>query len=242
MARTASKVLEWCRKQLGVMEKPAGSNIVRYWDTYRQRTGADYSGEPWCAAFVSAAEWYGGVEPWASARGDAGFLRYCPSMVTKAQALGIWKGRISAPKPGDVAIFASGSLACHVGIVEKRIEGKRIQTIEGNTSAGDNANGGQVQRRLRDFGEVGSSWYILGFIRPKYAKEPETTPTHRITASALNVRSRPTVSSGVARILRSGDLVEVTESKAYRNGNIWGRVDGGWIALRYKGCDYAEEV
>lgn len=161
----ASEIVSKAKSQVGITESPAGSNKVKYWDYYKKKTGADYNGQPWCAAFVAWVMWECGV--W-DTRNDEGYLRYCPSLVNKAKKDGTWLGRTSEAKPGDIVLFANGSTACHVGIVVKRVSATEVQTVEGNTSAGSNANGGQVQLRNRSYGSVGSSWYILGFMRPKY--------------------------------------------------------------------------
>ena len=65
------------------------------------------------------------------------------------------------PQPGDIIIYTFS----HTGIVES-VQGGVITAIEGNTSAGNDANGGQVQRRTR-----GRS-LVKAYIRP-FGEETE---------------------------------------------------------------------
>lgn len=142
--------------QIGITEQPANSNNTKYGAWYGM------NGEPWCDMFVSwCANEIGAIDV-------VGKFAYCPYHVNWFKQQGRWLSREAQPQPGDVVFFANNGVACHVGIVESRNGSSSITSIEGNTSAGDNANGGQVQRRNRTYGSVGSSWYILGFGRPNW--------------------------------------------------------------------------
>lgn len=158
---TARQILEIAASQIGYAEFPPNSNKTKYGAWY----GMDY--QPWCDMFVS---WVGAQ---AGATDIVGKFAYCPYHVNWFKARGQWHGRGDAPQPGDVIFFANKSgVACHIGFVE-RIEGSTIYTIEGNTSVGNNANGGEVMRRARTLSSVGSSWYILGYGRPAYSREED---------------------------------------------------------------------
>lgn len=163
---TADQVISWAASQIGVKESPANSNKVKYWDSYKNRCGVNYQGQPWCASFVTDGMCTCGE--WTQTKDEARF-RYCPSLVAWAKANGQWLDRKEVCKPGDIILFANKGTACHVGFVEKNLSNSQVQTIEGNTSASSNDNGGAVMRRVRTYGTVGSSWYILGFVRPKYS-------------------------------------------------------------------------
>ena len=156
---SAERILAAARGEVGVKESPAGSNRVKYWDWYRERTGAGYQGQPWCAAFVAWCLCRASV--WAAAK-DEGRFRYCPSIVAWAKGQGLWRGRDASPRPGWLVLFANKGTACHVGIVESS-SGGVLTTIEGNTSITSNDNGGTVMRRSRTLGTGGSSWYVLGY-------------------------------------------------------------------------------
>lgn len=178
---TASQLVSWAQSQIGVKESPAGSNKVKYWDAYKSRCGVNYQGSPWCAAFVTDGMCT--IGQWKQTSDEARF-RYCPSLVTWAKQQGEWLDREKVCQPGDIILFANKGTACHVGIVEKRISSAEVQTIEGNTSVTSNDNGGAVMRRVRTYGTVGSSWYILGFVRPKWqggstvSDQPSTNPVN----------------------------------------------------------------
>ncbi len=155
---TADSLLTLARGELGVSERPAGSNNVKYNTAYygREVSGAGY---PWCCVFVwwlfqqtgASALFYGG-----------GRTAYCPALLTYHKKQAVKKDY----RPGDVIFFNfSGKTgAAHVGICEKW-DGEHITTIDGNTGSGNEANGGAVMRRTRH------KKYIVGAYRPAYQEE-----------------------------------------------------------------------
>lgn len=153
---TARDFLCIAASQIGVKENPANSNRVKYAQWY----GMD--GQPWCDMFVSWCAHQAGVQ------NAVGKFAYCPYHADFFKKIGRWIDRKDRPQPGDIVFFANKGIACHVGIVETRNGAASITTIEGNTSVGNDANGGQVMRRTRPYGAVGSSWYIMGFGRPAF--------------------------------------------------------------------------
>lgn len=171
---TAREVLTWAASQIGVKENPAGSNRVPFWDYYEQCCGVNYQGQPWCACF-STGNAYPRHKVWSFTR-DEGRFRYCPSIVSWAKANGQWRTRSQGGQPGDQAVFGRYGIACHVGLVEKVLSGTKYQTIEGNTSITSNDNGGAVMRRTRELGTEGSSWYIMGFVRPAWSADATNQP------------------------------------------------------------------
>lgn len=258
---TAEQIVAKAASQIGTKEYPSGSNQVKYAEWYGM------NGEPWCAMFVS----------WVFAMCDAlnaigGKFAYCPYGVNTAKSNGQWLDREEKPQPGDIIFFSNGTRACHVGIVEKRNGTTSVTTIEGNTSTTSNDNGGCVMRRTRYYGEVGSIWYILGFMRPNWdesgnggveiPEENETvgavdqgTGTYTITASELCVRKTAGITGDLVThaeltadgqkhdedkdgALSKGTRVTVSETKIV-NGDTWGKVPSGWIALYYQGNTYA---
>jgi hypothetical protein len=79
---------------------------------------------------------------------------YVPTTEAWLRATGMWKGR-TTPLPGDIAIFNwDGGVPDHIGIVEKYLGGGQFQSVEGNTSLGNNSNGGEVMRRVRYLSQV----------------------------------------------------------------------------------------
>lgn len=261
MATTAKKLLEKAASQIGVKENPPGSNIIKYWTWYKEKTGLNLQGAPWCAAFVTWC--LGTLGQWKVTK-DEGRFRYCPSLVNWGKEKREWIDRSKTPKPGDIVLFANKGVACHVGFVEKVLSGGNLQTIEGNTSVASNDNGGSVMRRIRGLGVVGSSWYVLGYIRPKYSKEVELQPVevpkatytkgrYKVTASKLNVRTRPKTGSDSKILkksqltpngqknansdgtLKKGTVMDVSEVKTDSDKNPWGKIPSGWVCLEFKG-------
>ena len=158
----AERILALARRELGVTEQPAGSNRVKYNTAYygREVSGAGY---PWCCTFLwwlfrqagAANLFYGGYR-----------TAYCPTLMAY-HAQQTVKGDY---RPGDVIFFnfSGKSSAAHVGICEKW-DGTNITTIDGNTGAGNEANGGAVMRRTRN------KKYIVGAYRPNYEEDEKVT-------------------------------------------------------------------
>ena len=148
-------VLAFAASQLGVMEKPPGSNRGPEVDRYLRSVGLDPTrgSYPWCAAFVyycfkQAAARLGCRNPairtasvldhWSRA-GQAGITR-----VTAAAA----HLNESLVKPGLVFLIDTGDPggAGHAGLVSGVAAGKLV-TIEGNTNDGGSREGVGVFRR-----------------------------------------------------------------------------------------------
>ena len=153
--KTRDAVLAIAEWQVGVIESPFGSNRVKYNTDYYGRTvsGASY---PWCMAFV-----------WWVFR-EAGFSLYktasCTAFVNRYRVYAPRQIVTSGFRPGDIVFFdfsGSRKKTEHVGIVAG-VVGSTILTIEGNTGAGNDANGGAVMKRRRNVGLI-----TVG-IRPGY--------------------------------------------------------------------------
>lgn len=151
---TVSELLKIASNEVGVKEKPSGSNNVKYNHWYYNKPEVYGSAYPWCAAFVS----------WCF-RGTK-LVKKTASCNTMLDWFEKNKQLVSQPAPGDIVFFKFAAIARrtnHVGIVE-RVDGKTIYTIEGNTSLKSSDNGGCVMRRKR-------SKSIVAFARPAYENE-----------------------------------------------------------------------
>jgi hypothetical protein len=161
---SSKQILDFARSQIGVRENPANSNSVIYNTVYygREVNGKDY---PWCAAFLwwlfhvcgASGLYYGGKKT-ASSTALMNYYKKQERFVT------------SGYRAGDIIFFSwSGkkTKADHAGIVESA-DGKTLTTIEGNTSAESNDNGGSVMRRQRPLSVV------IGAGRPEYKEEIDT--------------------------------------------------------------------
>ena len=154
-AKTRRSVLQIAEWQEGVVEMPSNSNKVKYNTAYygREVSGRAY---PWCMTFV-----------WWVFR-EAGFSLYktasCTAFVSRYRVYAPRQIVASGFRPGDIVFFnfsGSRKKTEHVGIVAG-VVGSTILTIEGNTDAGNDANGGAVMKRRRNVGLI-----TVG-IRPGY--------------------------------------------------------------------------
>lgn len=151
------RILDIARGELGVKESPAGSNCVKYNAAYygRSVSGSNY---PWCCVFLwwcfqqagMPQLFYGG-----------GKTASCGTLADHAKRRGLFVRENYLP--GDLVFLKfSGKAIQHIGIVEKiQLDGSLV-TIEGNTGAGSDDNGGEVQRRIRPLR------YAAGAYRPAY--------------------------------------------------------------------------
>ena len=161
--------------------KPAGGYTMGYDD-------------PWCAAFVSAV----------GAACGLGAILFpdcsCPAMLRKYREAGRFEEADDAvPRPGDVIFYDwqdSGAGDCvgepdHVGLV-RRVEGERIEVIEGNLS--DRVGTRQIRvgaRTIRGYGKpdyLGLSDYQVqgGLPQAETQKEPAKTRTAALELPCLS--------------------------------------------------------
>ena len=139
-------------KELGAKESPANSNRTKFGKWF----GVDAC--PWCNIFVSYCFLNGAKYTLCAGFKGAGCYpkgcTYVPTTEAWLRATGMWKGR-TEPMPGDIAIFNwHGGAPDHIGIVEEYLGGGKFNSIEGNTAVGNDANGGEVMRRLRYLTDV----------------------------------------------------------------------------------------
>lgn len=215
-------VLNEARKWIGTVENPYGSNncIFNSWFYGHDVYGDKY---PWCCAFVNYVFTFAGA---ANLFNGGEKTAYCPTLL---QYYINHQQIVSSPKPGDIAFFSFGhAVVSHVGIVES-VNGDTVITIEGNTSASSNDNGGAVQRRNRKLSSC------TAFARPKYDDDLRYVTTERIdntgivTASKLNIRSVYSTSGDIYGVYCRGDSVHLIE----KSSNNWYKTDKGWISGEY---------
>jgi hypothetical protein len=148
--------LEEAAKYIGVKEDPAGSNRTKFGVWF----GVD--GVAWCNIFVSYCFALGAdfiiTSGFAGGRGAGVYAgkgcSYVPTTEAWLRATGMWIGR-TTPMAGDIAIYNwDGGEPDHIGIVSKYLGGGDFEAIEGNTSAGNDSNGGEVMRRVRNLTQV----------------------------------------------------------------------------------------
>lgn len=152
---TVNRVLSIAGGEIGITESPRNSNRTKYGAWYGM------NGQPWCAMFVSWVFDRAGCPLPVMQQGAPSGAAYCPFIEHYAKRQGRW---YSKPQPGDLALFHFGKReAIHIGIVETVGITGQFLSIEGNTSAASNDNGGAVMRRSRNVSQC------RGFYRPVFS-------------------------------------------------------------------------
>lgn len=146
----AQKTIETAISQLGVQEKPKGSNSGPEVEIYLRSVGLG-KGYSWCMAFV-----YWCVQQSSVKTAIKNPLKKTGGVLDQWNTLGLKKS--STPQPGDIFIMDFGKGQGHTGIVEK-VENDIIHTIEGNTNDDGSREGYEVCRRQR------KTSTIKGYIR-----------------------------------------------------------------------------
>jgi peptidoglycan hydrolase-like protein with peptidoglycan-binding domain len=158
------RILARARSQLGIHEKPFGSNRTPYSQWYGLIG-------PWCAMFVSWCFFHEGLPLPASI--SKGFA-YTPVGAAWFKRQDRWTRR---PEVGAVIFFdfpGDGvDRISHVGIVERVNPDGSPTCLEGNTNAPGGRTGGQVMRHRRSVGIVG---YGLPNYGVKVARPDEDPP------------------------------------------------------------------
>jgi CHAP domain-containing protein len=152
------KALERAATDLGMKERPPNTNrcpITARWGV----TG------PWCAMATSV--WY--IDAGSKAFRERVDWAYVPYLLAAAVegGRGIALTTVQRVQPGDIVTFdwEQNGVADHVGLFEKWVTpGQSFQAIEGNTSVGNDSNGGQVMRRERAISTVARIRGQLGLI------------------------------------------------------------------------------
>lgn len=169
MGKTAKDIMERAISFLGVKENPPYSNNVIFNTHYYGHPVYD-SKLAWCVVF-----------PWDIFRlEDASELFYdgrktagCNQVLDWGRNAGLEVSKYEG-RYGDLILFDWNNTgiwdADHIGLIECRNANGTYTTIEGNTSGGNDSDGGEVMRRIRD------TSCIRAILRPKYENsEPYST-------------------------------------------------------------------
>lgn len=213
-----AKVIAKAVSQLGATEKPPYSNKTKFGLAY------GWNGVPWCVIFV----W------WCFSQAGLPKAFYAGRKTASTEALYQWakaNGKWHTEgRRGDICLMnfgTPGRNVTHAGLVEKMTPAGP-QNIEGNTSYGDNVNGGAVMRRVR------SRSYVVGYVRPDYPKTAPEPRTARVNTRSddLMLRARPSIWGRVLKSLPKGTTVTVV-----KRGRLWTKVSHrdmvGYCATRY---------
>lgn len=177
----------------------------------------------------------------------------CGVMADWFKKQGRYYSYTTTPKPGDIVFFdwnGKHKTRHHVGIVKKVYNGgESILTIEGNTSVGNDSNGGQVMERTR------YKQHIVGYGRPAYASDAERDKYLAIAQAQVGIKESPygsnkvkfntwfygSVVSGsaypwcaafVCWVFLSGATADVTPVKAEESEDI--KTFQKWLNTNYK--------
>lgn len=158
-------VLNKAQSQDGTAEFPPNSNKSPYGLWYEP----SLNGQKWCAMFVSWVFYHAGL-PLGHIQTKNG-IHHCQSAHNYYKE----KGRITVnPEPGDIVIYdwEGNGHADHIGIFIKWTTADKtaIEAWEGNTSTGNNSDGGRVMKRIR------SRNLIKSFINPGVYTEVTVVP------------------------------------------------------------------
>lgn len=136
-------IIEIATAEIGTKESPRNSNKTKYGDWFGLQN------LPWCGIFVSWCYAMAGKP-----LGNIGFLKGFAGCQTAVAHFKRKDKIVTTPKEGDIVFFdwnRDGRFD-HVGIYVNHLDSNHFETIEGNTSLGNQSNGGQVMSRVRTYG------------------------------------------------------------------------------------------
>ena len=196
---TASTVIKKAKKYIGTKESPRNSNNVIF-NTHYYGRAVHGSAYPWCCVFLwdifrlcgASSLFYGGKK-----------CAYTPTLANWYKSKKQWH---STPKVGDIVFyqFPGSSRINHVGLVIEVLNKTTIKTIEGNTSTGNDANGGAVMVRTR------STSSVVGYGRPAYA----TTTTKKTNDTKKTASSSEYTTAKFVKDVEKALKVSNPDSKA----------------------------
>lgn len=136
----AEEIVKVALAEVGTKECPEFTNKTKYGEWF------GFDGVPWCGIFVSWCYAQAG-KPLPAIGWSKGFAGCQLALSYFAEHNKI----VTKPEPGDLVFFDfnGDGRTDHVGIYVKEHPRTGIQTIEGNTSRGNNTNGGEVMIRFR---------------------------------------------------------------------------------------------
>ena len=191
----------------GTKENPPGSNNVIF-NTHYYGGPVNGSWYPWCCAYVwdiyrmvgLSHLFYNGQK-----------TAYCPTVYNWARQNGLIVSK-SNGQYGDIVLFDWGGdgVADHIGFIKSNLRNGAYKTVEGNTSDGNDSNGGIVMERTRYTSQ------IQAIIRPKYTssspsvvEESKWKATGTATATVDNLYFRATPNGVILGELMKGNRFEV---------------------------------
>lgn len=187
MSKQIDNIISTAKRYIGIKESPANSNNVIFNTRYYGKAvyGSDYA---WCMAFIwclfqdiGAPELFYGGDKTAS----------CTALLNYAKK--VKQFYPSCFLPGDVVLYSwtgNNNVAVHVGIISE-VYADSIKAIEGNTSLGNDSDGGEVMERIRKNSQ------IIGVYRPNYEEDDIVTQPEfdKMLTVSFESRSKAPVSA-----------------------------------------------
>jgi hypothetical protein len=162
-------VLNLAKLQVGTTESPPNSNKSLYGKWY----APSLDGQRWCAMFVSWVFHHAG-HPLGNVQSPNG-IHHCQSAHNYYKAN---KQLTNAPQPGDMVIYdwEGTGYADHIGIFIRWTNAEQtiLEAYEGNTSIGNNSDGGKVMVRVR------SRNLVKSFVSPAVYNDVVVAPVEEV--------------------------------------------------------------
>ena len=206
-----TKLLDWCRGEIGYHE--GANNYNKYADDpgIAQLYGWVPQNQPWCNTFADDAYIACfGVEAASEMTYQpiGGGSAACEPSASFYRAAGAF---YSTPEPGDQIFFYSGGAINHIGIVED-VDGSKVFTIEGNTSD-------MVARRSYNL----SNGSIAGYGRPNWSVVAGASAGNQSKPQSNPVQQAVSVGSTILRKGMQSIAVRQMQEKLIKLGFDLGR-------------------
>jgi len=136
-----NEIIRVAEKEIGSGEKPLNSNKTKYGKWF------GFDGVAWCGIFVSWCYAQAGFQ-----LPKIGFTKGFAGCQTAVAYFRKNNMITTSPVEGDIVFFDwnKDGRHDHTGIFVKWITDTTFETIEGNTAVGNDSNGGQVMKRIRN--------------------------------------------------------------------------------------------
>lgn len=146
MPTLAETSLQFAQSQIGVTEKPKGSNAGPEVEIYLKSVGLG-KGYAWCMAFVfwnvqQASLKTKIVNPLKKTGSVIAQLNACKNLIVKT------------PESGCIFVMDFGHGVGHTGFVSQVFKNGTIETIEGNTNDDGSREGYEVAKRIRKISQI----------------------------------------------------------------------------------------
>lgn len=182
-------ILEVAAQDLGYKEVPPNSNKTKFGEWY------GLNGQPWCAIAINY---------WFNKAGLShlflGGLKSASCTEIMNWAKGHNQFHTSDFQRGDLALFdfdGDKRKSEHIGIIEQ-VNKDTVITIEGNTSMGNDSDGGEVMRRTR------AKSLIIGAYSPAYKEDDEEMVKRYDAVAEIPAWGKPTIEKLIAKKFLKG--------------------------------------